>query len=104
MNAIDTDTDVFFFSRGQEVTWKVAIPGLDIEIDMTAVVLTVENDDNLGEVLTILPWGQKLAWVAWSNASVSVNHAVALEDLRATGRVFADEHVSRIVAHATANY
>lgn len=101
---MDTAADIFFFSPGQEVVWTVSIPGLDITIDTAAVVLTCENDDNLGEVLTILPWGQKLAWIAWSNASISEPHSVALEELRATGRTFTAEQMAQIVAYADANY
>lgn len=101
---MNTTTDIFFFSPGQEVAWTVAIPGLDISVEMVAVVLTSDDDHNLGEILTILPWGQKLAWLAWSNASVSEPHAVAMEELRLTGRTFTTEELRGIVAHADASY
>lgn len=88
------------FAPGQEVAWTSTIPGLGIEIETVAVITCVTDDRKVGEVLVILPWAQKLPWVAYSNANVSDSGSVALEDLRFTGRVFDEETLTRIIKNS----
>lgn len=94
MTATATATPAF--ATGDEVSWSVEIPGLGIPISVEALVLTVEEDENVGTVLTLLPWGQSVRLVAYSNPTDP--EFVALEKLSLTGRAFGADHLARIIA------
>lgn len=96
---MNATADATTFAIGDEVSWSVEIPGLGISVNLEALVLTVEQDENVGTVLTLLPWGQHgqhLRVVAYSNPTDP--EFVALEVLSLTGRAFEADHLARIVA------
>lgn len=94
-----TTTTEFTFAVGQEVEWTVSIPGLwDINVTTMGVVTAVEDDRHVGELYTLLVWGQATPMNAYSNASTSEAWSVALEDLRPTGRRFDAEQMNAILS------